>query len=218
MSTCPSKGLCTALMWNHEFSVSTACELQNVNMVNLLLSHNASVNQRCGQGWTALHEAVSKDNTEICEILIQAGATINPANTYSITPLIVAAQRGQMRALRYLIDKGSFSFCCFVGVLFLQKTHSDATDSILNHLNWCCFFQMQMWTCKHVMGSQLCMKPVRMDTRKLLLYSSLKTQMPTNLITPGCCLYILLPSMDTMSESAYFFEHRNTKQGFYKAT
>lgn len=75
-------------------------------MVSLVLTHGATVNQRCGQGWTALHEAVSRNNTEICEILIRAGAAINPPNTYSITPLTVAAQQGQMRALCCLIGKG----------------------------------------------------------------------------------------------------------------
>lgn len=77
-------------------------------MVNLILSFGATVNQRCGQGWTALHEAVSRNNIEICEILLRAGASINPPNTYSITPLTVAAQRGQMRALCHLIGKGTF--------------------------------------------------------------------------------------------------------------
>ncbi|KAG8013388.1 Ankyrin repeat and SOCS box protein 2 [Nibea albiflora] len=92
---------------NKETPLYKACELENVDMVSLILSYGATVNQRCGQGWTALHEAVSRNNTEICEILIRAGASINPPNTYSITPLIVAAQRGQMRALCYLIGKGA---------------------------------------------------------------------------------------------------------------
>ena len=87
-----------------------ACELENVDMVGLILSYGATVNQRCGQGWTALHEAVSRNNTEICEILLRAGASINPPNTYSVTPLTVAAQRGQMRTLCYLMGKGT----CFL--------------------------------------------------------------------------------------------------------
>lgn len=78
-----------------------------MDTVSLILSYGATVNQRCGQGWTALHEAVARNNTEICEILIRAGASVNPPNTYSVTPLIVAAQRGQMRALCYLIGKGT---------------------------------------------------------------------------------------------------------------
>lgn len=90
-------------------------------MVSLLLSHGATVNQRCAQGWTALHEAVARNNTELCGILIRAGATINPPNTYSVTPLIVAAQRGLMIPLSYLIEKGRrFLF-----------SHSDASDFCL---------------------------------------------------------------------------------------
>lgn len=79
-----------------------------MDMVRLILSYGATVNQRCAQGWTALHEAVSRNNTEICETLIRAGASINPPNTYSIAPLTVAAQRGQMRTLCRLIEKGTF--------------------------------------------------------------------------------------------------------------
>lgn len=90
--------------------MSAACELENVDMVGLILSYGATVNQRCGQGWTALHEAVSRNNTEICEILLRAGASINPPNTYSVTPLTVAAQRGQMRTLCYLMGKGTLFF------------------------------------------------------------------------------------------------------------
>lgn len=87
-----------------------ACELENTDMVRLLLSYGATVNQRCSQGWTAFHEAVSRDNTDICEMLIRAGASINPPNTYSVTPLIVAAQRGRLRALCYLMEKGAAPF------------------------------------------------------------------------------------------------------------
>lgn len=87
--------------------MSAACELGNTDTVRLLLSYGATVNQRCAQGWTALHEAVASNNTEICEMLIRAGASINPPNTYSIAPLTVAAQRGQIRAVCHLIDKGT---------------------------------------------------------------------------------------------------------------
>lgn len=90
-------------------------------MVSLLLSYGATANQRCGQGWTALHEAVSRNNTKICEMLIRAGAAINPPNTYSITPLIVAAQQGQMRALCYLIEKGTFLYKIFPLLFYVAE-------------------------------------------------------------------------------------------------
>lgn len=107
-------------------------------MVRLILSYGATVNQRCGQGWTALHEAVSRSNTEICEILIRAGASINPSNTYSITPLIVAAQRGQMRALCYLLEKGAFRH----KILLFRV--SDLASKVLNQLVLFCRCR-----CKH---------------------------------------------------------------------
>uniref|UniRef100_A0A3B4B471 SOCS box domain-containing protein n=1 Tax=Periophthalmus magnuspinnatus TaxID=409849 RepID=A0A3B4B471_9GOBI len=84
-----------------------ACELQSVDMVSLLLSYGATVNQRCGHAWTALLEAVARNHIEICEMLLNAGAFINPPNTYSISPLNVAAQKGHLRALCFLITKGA---------------------------------------------------------------------------------------------------------------
>lgn len=102
------------------FCVRPACELENIDMVNLLLSYGATVNQRCAQGWTALHEAVSRNNTEICEILLRAGAIINPSNTYTIAPLVVAAQQGQMRTLCYLIEKGTKKFQVFMFMISMK--------------------------------------------------------------------------------------------------
>ncbi|KAM9842506.1 ankyrin repeat and SOCS box protein 2-like [Aulostomus maculatus] len=91
---------------NKETPLYKACELEKVELVNLLLSFGATVNQRCSQGWTALHEAVARNNPEICGILIRGGATINTPNT-CVTPLSVAAQRGHIEALCYLIGKGA---------------------------------------------------------------------------------------------------------------
>ena len=75
-------------------------------MVSLLLSFGATVNQRCNQGWTALHQAACRNNTDICELLVRAGATVNPPNTYCIAPLIAAAQQGRLEGLQYLIRRG----------------------------------------------------------------------------------------------------------------
>lgn len=92
-------------------------------MLSLILSYGATVNQRCGQGWTALHEAVSRDNTDMCETLIGAGATVNPPNTYCTAPLTVAARWGQAGAARYLIDRGT-GLLRVVLVIFLVQTVS----------------------------------------------------------------------------------------------
>lgn len=139
-------------------------------MVSLLLSHGATVNQRCAQGWTALHEAVSRNNTEICGILIRAGATTNPPNTYSITPLIVAAQRGLMLPLSYLIEKGSFVF-----------PHSDASD-------FCCLLKdgvfsgadVNMQTCDGSTALHEASKNGHREVVALLLTKNADANKPTN--------------------------------------
>ena len=85
----------------------------------MLLNHGASVNVHCNQGWTPLQEAVCRNNVEICEMLVQAGARLTPANVYGISPLFTAAQSGQIATLRFLIKHGMFKgkrpnlvYCC----------------------------------------------------------------------------------------------------------
>lgn len=76
-------------------------------MVAMLLNHGAAVNTHCIQGWTALQEAVYRNNVEICEMLLKAGAKHNLPNMYGITPLFTAAQSGQLAALRFLLKHGT---------------------------------------------------------------------------------------------------------------
>ena len=85
----------------------SACEESNAEMVALLLNHGAPVNVHCIQGWTPLQEAVCRNNVEICEMLVQAGARLTPANVYGISPLFTAAQSGQVATLRFLIKHGT---------------------------------------------------------------------------------------------------------------
>lgn len=75
-------------------------------MVALLLNHGAAVNTHCVLGWTALQEAVCRNNIEICEMLVRAGAKLSLANNYGIMPLFTAAQSGQLEALRFLLKHG----------------------------------------------------------------------------------------------------------------
>lgn len=84
----------------------TACELNNAALVAALLNHGAAVNTHCLLGWTALQEAMCRDNVEIGEMLLKAGAKLNLTNVYGISPLFTAAQSGQLAALRFLIKHG----------------------------------------------------------------------------------------------------------------
>lgn len=75
-------------------------------MVRLLLRHGADVQQRCLDGWTALHEAVSQDHLELCELLVEHGAQISSRNIYGVTPLFLTAQCGRPELLSFLIALG----------------------------------------------------------------------------------------------------------------
>ena len=84
----------------------TACERKNAEAARLLVQYNADTNHRCNRGWTALHEAVSRNDLEIMDILVKGGAKIESTNSYGITSLFVAAESGQLEALRYLAKCG----------------------------------------------------------------------------------------------------------------
>lgn len=91
------------------FFSKTACERKNAEAARLLVQYNADTNHRCNRGWTALHEAVSRNDLEIMDILVKGGAKIESANAYGITSLFVAAESGQLEALRYLARCGEYS-------------------------------------------------------------------------------------------------------------
>lgn len=99
--------------------ISVACEKENPALVAMLLNHGASVNKSCIQGWTALHESVCRNNVEICEMLMKAGAKVSLPNKYGITPIFVAAQSGKVDALRMLLKNGTI-FLYHLGCAFLS--------------------------------------------------------------------------------------------------
>uniref|UniRef100_A0A670YHW5 Ankyrin repeat and SOCS box containing 2 n=1 Tax=Pseudonaja textilis TaxID=8673 RepID=A0A670YHW5_PSETE len=76
-------------------------------MARVLLQYNADVNHRCNRGWTALHEAVARNDLEIIELLLQGGAKVESTNCYGITSLFVAAESGHLEALRFLAKCGA---------------------------------------------------------------------------------------------------------------
>lgn len=91
---------------------SAACERNSAAMVAVLLNHGAAVNTRCIQGWTALQESVVRNNVEICEMLLKAGAKLSLTNKFGISPLFSAAQCGQLATLRFLLRHGRVLSTC----------------------------------------------------------------------------------------------------------
>src|SRR5947209_1337775 len=59
----------------------------------------ASVNQADAYGSTPLHKAVESGDLPGVERLIRAGANVNAANRYRVTPLSIAALHGDTRVV-----------------------------------------------------------------------------------------------------------------------
>lgn len=87
-----------------------ACRAGNLNMVRLLLEHNADPNA-CEivpvGGAAPLHLAVEHDFLSIVEMLLRAGASTLSQNARGLTPLHVAAQEGRAEITRLLLDHGA---------------------------------------------------------------------------------------------------------------
>src|SRR5262245_1113067 len=61
--------------------------------VSALLKERVDVNARAGDGATALHWAAYRNNPELTELLLRAGASVNATNDLGVTPLWVAAPK-----------------------------------------------------------------------------------------------------------------------------
>ena len=68
---------------------------QNHETVHALLEQQVDVNASEGDGATALHWAVVRDDVELVERLLRAGADVNAANDYGVTPVSLACTNGK---------------------------------------------------------------------------------------------------------------------------
>ncbi|NXL84218.1 ASB3 protein, partial [Alectura lathami] len=89
-----------------------AVENGHVEVVKFLLHHGASVGgSHSWSGWNSLHQAAFQEYTEIMDILLEKGASIECKDDFGITPLFVAAQYGKLESLRMLISHGADVNC-----------------------------------------------------------------------------------------------------------
>ena len=84
-----------------------AAEQRDQEAVRSLLAQKADVNERQGDGATALHWAAHWNDRETTELLIQAGANVNGANDYGVTPLLLACVNGSAPMVETLLRAGA---------------------------------------------------------------------------------------------------------------
>jgi ankyrin repeat protein len=86
-----------------EWAVSS----DNLELVNLLLAHGASVKSATTNGDTPLHTAAERGDLEIAESLVKHGADANAAITGGTTPLHLAAEGGFVELAKLLLSHGA---------------------------------------------------------------------------------------------------------------
>ncbi|XP_071081996.1 protein fem-1 homolog B-like [Haliotis cracherodii] len=89
----------TALFW-------AACR-GLIELVELLLTSNASVNASTGYGATPLHAAADAGRVQVIRLLVKNGANVNSLTQSGDTPCHLAAYRGYSHAVQVLVEEGA---------------------------------------------------------------------------------------------------------------
>jgi ankyrin len=75
--------------------------------IQALLAQHADINAPQADGTTALHWAVSRNDSALAKLLIDAGANVRAANRDGATPLSLAATAGNAEMIATLIGAGA---------------------------------------------------------------------------------------------------------------
>src|SRR5262249_49768410 len=71
--------------------------------VRALAKQHANIDQRSGDGSTALHWAAHLDNGDAVDLLLASGADVNAVNDLGVTPLFASIPNGDVRLVRRLL-------------------------------------------------------------------------------------------------------------------
>jgi len=122
---------------DHETPVLIACEGIDINMVRCLVENGADIHLSDIDGTTCLMKSASK--IDICQYLLELGASVNAVDKYGETALFKAIKRGSLDTVRLLIDHGAdTSLCSDSGDDILQYTalhgHADIVEYFIREL------------------------------------------------------------------------------------
>lgn len=106
------------LAWAVVVLAITSADARQASLVNLArqgdwagverrLEQRLGVNEKDGEGATALHWAVYRDRYDTADRLVRAGADVNAANDLGATPLWLASQNGSATLVRRLLAAGA---------------------------------------------------------------------------------------------------------------
>jgi ankyrin repeat protein len=93
---------------NGETPLMTAARVGNVEVVRLLLAAGADPDAtETTLGQTALMRAVAENHTPVARVMLEVGAAVSARSTNRFTPLLFAAQQGNIDAARLLLSAGA---------------------------------------------------------------------------------------------------------------
>jgi ankyrin repeat protein len=84
-----------------------AAKRSDAKAIRAILAQHVAVNTTEADGSTALHWAVQRDNLEITNLLIEAGANAKAATRYNVTPLYFACTNGDAAIIERLLAAGA---------------------------------------------------------------------------------------------------------------
>jgi len=99
-----------ALVWASapDAPVADAAMRNDLEAIRAMVRQGADVNVAQGDGMTALHWAAMNGNAEMAEVLLYAGASVDPLTRLgSYTPLHLASQQGQGGVVKALLSAGA---------------------------------------------------------------------------------------------------------------
>lgn len=89
---------------NGDTALMLAAYLAKVDWVAELINAGAQVNQ---PGWTALHYAAAIGDEQIIAVLLEHHAYIDAESPNKTTPLMMAARKGDLPAVKLLVQEGA---------------------------------------------------------------------------------------------------------------
>src|SRR5438045_9560170 len=77
----------------------------HVDVAKLLIARGTNLERRAGWGLSALHQAASWERSEMVTALLDAGAQVDGTTVDGTTSLMIAAARGNLPIVRWLLDR-----------------------------------------------------------------------------------------------------------------
>jgi uncharacterized protein len=98
---------CATVAAGAEVSLVDAVKAIDKATVRTLLADRVDVNAPQPDGTTALHWAANRDDSELVDLLVRAGANVKAANRYGVTPLWLACMNGNAGSVELLLKAGA---------------------------------------------------------------------------------------------------------------